>query len=80
MTNAWVFKYDKRCWLRTQVPPCDSKHFQLDRLETFDYASYVRNTIWEGRYFLLKDSRDALPETRKHAIRYFKILYFFISK
>jgi hypothetical protein len=73
MANAWVFKCDKRWWLRTQVPPCDSKHFQLDVLETFDYTSFLIDTIQGGQYFLLKESADAFPQRRKHAIRYFKI-------
>jgi hypothetical protein len=72
MANAWVFKCDKRWWLRTQVSPCDSKHFQLDRLETFDFASYFRNGIWGAKCFLLKESGDVFPQARKHAIRYFK--------
>jgi hypothetical protein len=72
VANAWDFKCDKRLWLRTQVPPCDSKHFQLDELEIFDSASYFRNEIWGGICFLLKESADAIPQKRKHAIRYFK--------
>jgi len=33
-TKSWVFSYDKRLWLCTQLNHFDSKHFQLDGMET----------------------------------------------
>jgi hypothetical protein len=68
-TKSWVFTNDKSLWLRSQVPPCDSKHFQLDRLETFDYTSYLRNCTWGGKLYLLKEAADTFPHARRHYIR-----------
>jgi len=69
--------YDKRLWLRTQVPPCDSKHFQLDGLETFHYTSYLTNFIWGAKLYLLKEGKVTFPHARRHSTRYFK--NYFIS-
>ena len=51
------------------MPPCDSKHFQLDGLENFDYTTYVRNSIWGGRLYLLKESIDTIPRARRNYVR-----------
>jgi len=68
-TKSWIFKYDKRLWLRAQVPPCDSKHFQLDGLENFDYTSYLTNVIWGAKYYLLKEGTDTFPHARRRSKR-----------
>jgi hypothetical protein len=65
--NSWVFTCDKRLWLRTQVPPCDSEHFHLDGLEAFDYTSYIGNTIWGAKLYLLKEGKDTFPQARRHS-------------
>jgi len=67
-TKSWIFKYDKRLWLRTQVPPSDNKHFQLDGIENFDYTSYIRNCAWGAKLYLLKEGTDIFPHAR-HSIR-----------
>jgi len=51
------------------VPPCDSKHFQLDGLENFDYTSYLTNVIWGAKLYLLKEGIDTFPHARRHSIR-----------
>jgi hypothetical protein len=68
-TKSWVFTYGKRLWLRTQVPPCDSKHFQLDGMETFDYKSFLKKVSWGVKLYLLKESTDIFPHERRHSIR-----------
>jgi len=65
-TKSWDFTNDKLLWLRTQLPPCDSKHFLLDRIETFDPISFVRNSILGARIYLLKESTDTFPQARRH--------------
>jgi len=67
--KSWIFTYDKRLWLRTQVPPCDSKHFQLDRIENFDYTSYLEKCIWGAKLYLLKEGTDTFPHARRHSRR-----------
>jgi hypothetical protein len=69
ITKSWVFTNDKLLWLRTQVPPCDSKHFQLDKLETIETAAYFRNALWGGKVYLLKEGAETLPHARRHYIR-----------
>jgi hypothetical protein len=68
-TKSWVFTNDKLLWLRTQVPPCDSKHFQLDKIENIEIASYFKNALWGGKLYLLKEGIETLPHARRHYIR-----------
>jgi len=51
------------------VPPCDTKHFQLDGMETLDYTTYIGNGILGTRLYLLKEDTDTLPNARKHSKR-----------
>jgi hypothetical protein len=69
MTKSWVFKNDKLLGLRTKVPPCDSKHFQLDALETIDTETYFKNALEGGRLYLLKEGPETWPRARRHYIR-----------
>jgi len=68
-TNSWVFTNDKLLWLRTQVPPCDSKHFQLDRIETIDNRAFYKKAAWGAKLYLLKEGRETLPHARRRYIR-----------
>jgi hypothetical protein len=47
LTKSWVFTNDKLLWQITQVPPCDRKHLQLDRMKTIDTTAYFKNACWE---------------------------------
>ena len=38
-----------------QLLPCDNKHFQLDRIEKFDYTPYLKNTARGARLYLLNE-------------------------
>ena len=49
--------------------PCDSKHFQLDRIETFDKTKFLKNAILGVRLYLLNEGTDTLPHARRHYIR-----------
>jgi hypothetical protein len=69
ITKSWVFTNDKLLWLRTQVPPCDSKHFQLDGLETIEAETFFKNALWGGKLYLLKEGPETLPHARRHYIR-----------
>jgi len=68
-TKSWVFKNDKLLWLRTQVPPCDSKHFQLNKLENIESTSYFKRAMWGAKLYLLKEGTETLPHARRHYIR-----------
>jgi hypothetical protein len=68
-TKSWIFTNDKLLWLRTQVPPCDSKHFQLDRIETIEIAEYFKNAMWGKKLYLLKEGAETLPRARRHYMR-----------
>jgi hypothetical protein len=68
-TISWVFTNDKLLWLRTQVPPCDSKNFQLDRIETFETTEYLKNGFWGAKLYLLKEGAETLPRARSHYMR-----------
>jgi hypothetical protein len=68
-TKSWVFTNDKALRLRTQVPPCDSKHFQLDRLETFEKRAFFKNAVCGAKLYLLKEGTETLPQSRRHYIR-----------
>jgi len=68
-TKSWVFTSNKLLWLRTQVLPCDSKHFQLDRIENFEPTEYYKNALWGARMYLLKEGAETLPRARRHYIR-----------
>ena len=68
-TKSWDFTNDNFMWLRTQVPPCDSKHFQLDRIETFDKTKFAKNALLGVRMYLLNEGTDTLPHARRHYIR-----------
>jgi hypothetical protein len=65
-TKSWIFTKDKLPWLSTQVPPCDSKHFQLDGLETIEPTEYYKNAIWGAKLYLLKEGAETLPCARRH--------------
>jgi hypothetical protein len=65
-TKSWVFTNDKLLWLRTQVPPCDTKHFQLDRIETIDATEFIKNACWGVKLYLLKEGTETLPRARRH--------------
>jgi len=54
------------------MPPCDSKHFLLDRIEILDQKSYIINAIWGVKLYLLNESTDTLPQARRHFKRQFK--------
>jgi len=64
--KSWVFTNGKLLWLRTQVPPCDTKHFQLDRIETIDATEFFKNASWEAKLYLLKEGTETLPRARRH--------------
>ena len=68
-TKSWDFTNDKLLWLRTQVPRCDSKHFLLDRIETLDFPTFLRNCMWGARLYLLNEKTDAIPQAKKHLKR-----------
>jgi hypothetical protein len=65
-TKSWIFTNDKLLWLRTQVPPCDSRHFQLDRIETMDFTVFMKNALLGARLYLLKEGTETLPHARRH--------------
>ena len=69
ITKSWVFTNDKLLWLRAQLPPCDSKHFQLDRIETIENSTYLKNALQGGKLYLLKEGIETLPHARRHYIR-----------
>jgi hypothetical protein len=69
ITKLRVFTNDKLLWLRTQVPPCDSKHFQLDRVETIEIAEYFNNALWGRKLYLLKEGAETLPHAKSHYMR-----------
>jgi hypothetical protein len=66
LTKSWVFTNDKLLWLITQVPPCDRKHFQLDRMKTIDTTAYFKNACWGAKLYLLKEGTETLPHAKKH--------------
>ena len=68
-TKSWVFTNDNCMWLRTQVPPCDSKHFQLDRIDALDETKFYKNAALGARLYLLNEGTDTLPHARRHYIR-----------
>jgi len=68
-TKSWIFTNDKLLWLRTQVPPCDSKHFKLDKLETIENKPYFKKAVWGAKLYLLKEGIETLPHARRHYIR-----------
>jgi hypothetical protein len=51
------------------VPPFDSKHFQLDTVETSEIAEYFRNALWGRKLYLLKKGAETLPRARRHYMR-----------
>jgi hypothetical protein len=65
-TRSWVFTNDNLLWLRTQVPPCDRKHFQLDRIQTFEITSYLKNGVWGVKLYLLKEGTETFAHARRH--------------
>jgi hypothetical protein len=69
ITKSRVFTNDKLLWLRTQVPSCDSKHFQLDTVETIEIAEYFKNALWGRKLYLLKEGAETLPRAKSHYMR-----------
>jgi hypothetical protein len=65
-TKSWVFTNDKLLWLRTQVPPCDTKHFQVDRIKTIDFTAFFKNICWGGKLYLLKEGTEKMSCARRH--------------
>jgi hypothetical protein len=68
-TKSWVFTNDQLLWLRTQLPPCDSKHFPLDGIETIENTTFFKNALQGGKLYLLKEGTETLPRARRHYIR-----------
>jgi hypothetical protein len=68
-TKSWVFTNDKLLWVRTQLPPCDSRHFQLDRIETIENTAFFKSALLGGKLYLLKEGIETLPHARRHYIR-----------
>ena len=68
-TKTWVFRNDNFLRLRKMLPSCDSKHFQLDRIETLDFTSSYKDLLLGGRLYLLNEGTDTLPHARRHYIR-----------
>jgi hypothetical protein len=67
--KSWVFTNDKLLWHRTQLPSCDSKHFQLDRIETIETTAFFRNATWGVKFYLMKEGTETLPHARRHYMR-----------
>jgi hypothetical protein len=51
------------------VPLWDSKHFQLDRMETVDHTEFIKNAAWGARLYLLKEGTNTFSHARRHSIR-----------
>ena len=51
------------------MPPCDSKHFKLDKLETIENKPYFKKAVWGAKLYLLKEGIETLPHARRHYIR-----------
>ena len=51
------------------MPPCDSKHFQLDRIDALDETKFYKNAALGARLYLLNEGTDTLPHARRHYIR-----------
>ena len=48
------------------MPPCDSKHFQLDRLETIESTAFFKNAFLGAKLNILKEGTEILPHARRH--------------